>query len=532
MTIRVNIYLMYGAGNSVQVAYMAAGSFLHLSANWTLNGSFEHIETSGTTAVVKRFRVPFDHQKTQKTEQKLGCVVTVGIRLSRNNCVGMHALSGSHGEWTMADDVIGVWWCVTLCVLTTFIPPLYLFYVLVRAVLKHINAPLHLCKGIKWFAICVACCPFFCVCYVCWIIRLFVSFLLSTPSAVFRRIIFVGCVCALIWHPWVLGWFLRRTFESFLNGLHGEYTNTDDMAESRAHPGRHIRRMQAIGALPPAPLVEPQFDRPPVLNVDFNQFPPIPASVRADMGDDDSVATEVLFSPPPLVAVEDSGPSSFDEDLPPLLPAPIVRPTRSSDILFMLPENIAYHRFFVLNLLNVFFVLCCELLIQAFDWLARTFNENDFVLVANALRVQYPIILQTYCRYVFPDVIDLLRFAAIDQGLHFPDVLSFRPIYPYMNGISGFEYIVNFLPEYNACYSAIVDLTLCEYLVAKFLAHKDVASTLNVMFEAVKKYDDIHLVNPDLIYNTVLYSYQLKKLRTRAASAARGKCDSQLVQLN
>lgn len=378
--------------------------------------------------------------------------------------------------------------------------PLYLLYYVVTLVMRHLHRRCGVMCLVKYIVIVVLMGFTMVLCYVFWASCQILRFIVMHSTLITRRSLLALCLCVLIYDPQSFGWFLRRSFIAFLNGLHGEYTNTDDMAESRAHPGRHIRRMQRMGALPADQLVEPMY---------------LSAAIASN-SDNETVATEVVH---------------HDDDTP-AEPKPIPRATRRVDVLFMLPETKFYLWFLFRHFLCTFFVAYFRACLFALEWLAQNFADQDLLELVRLGRANYPIAVRHYLSVAMPNVAQFIKEVAAEHNYNIPLVVGFRPVLPYAYGVHDLEFELNFLPEYNACYEAMVDVDLVEYLISKFLAHKDVASTLNVMLEGVRKYELYDAVDPTLVYNTVLYAYQLKKLRTRAASAARGKCEAQLVQLN
>jgi len=309
-----------------------------------------------------------------------------------------------------------------------------------------------------------------------------------------------------VWEPQFVGWFLRRTFCAFLNGLNGEATNSDDVSQ-----GSFMRRMNRNGV----PIEE--------LDVDIRDFEPRPAGALPTRSA--NAVPEPLFGdseengvdPAPMV---DEPEGSIAD--PPVAPPRIVKVV---DVFFVLPVNETFVRLVVCYILGVFLTVWCEY----FCWFCECVWLVD---LSDATRIECDIVV-SYLMCVFnTQLSNTLHRVALERGMGCTPTMQFRPVLPYICGYTDGKYELAMLDEYNACYAAQIDFELAQHLVARFVSHKDVASTLNTMFEGAKKYPGIELVQADLVYNTVLYAYQVKKLQTRTASAARGRCDAQLVQLN
>jgi len=259
------------------------------------------------------------------------------------------------------------------------------------------------------------------------------------------------------------------------------------------------------------------------LDVDIRDLEPRPAGApptrSSNAVPESPISGEEENTADPAPVVEE-----LEEDVvePPAVPPRIIKVV---DVFFVLPVNENFVRLVVCYIFGVFLTVWCVY----FCWLCECLWLVD---LSEAAQAECDIVVG-YLMCVFnTQLSNTIHRVALERGMGCTPTMQFRPVLPYICGYTDGKYELAMLDEYNACYAAQIDFELAQHLVARFVSHKDVASTLNTMFEGAKKYPGLTLVQADLVYNTVLYAYQVKKLQTRTASAARGRCDTQLVQLN
>jgi len=431
-------------------------------------------------------------------------------RRVRDLILSLSQLSGSHGEWTNGDDVIFVFF-LTLFLITCIPPLLLLCYVFVHLALR-----VYRVVTMSQFLLMVFSLPFAVFCFNFYCGFLFLGFVFR--CAIYSRrgwpilvVLFAFC------YPELFGWFLRRTFLAFLNGINGEATNTDDHGPGK-FTKKHIRGMARAGARVDAE----ELDIDPT---EFGERPSGAAPTPSSRVHFDIPAPPVDLDPG---SFEESEAGSFGDSSESSAPPMMDRVKRDVDVYFMLPDTVSFGWFFLFGLVCVLIDVYSAMLVRVLRW--DVLRVDDVVL--DQIKQTFDDVVVNIQAFFHFQIHEDIRTFALNRGFGCTAVVSFRPVMPIMFGYIRREYHLNLMTEYNACYAATIDDALSRYLVMRFLSHKDVASTLNVMFEGAKKYDHYDDVDPLLIYNTVLYSYQMKKLQTRTANLARGKCDSQTVQLN
>jgi len=374
-----------------------------------------------------------------------------------------------------------------------FGPPLILlFYVLIGAYYRwgyRIRT-----KHIVFGALCV---PFFCFFhFFVWFV-LVLQGILNRSTFLSRRAFLALIVCYFLYDPALFGWFLRRTYRAFLNGVNGEATNSDDVP-----PGtqKYIRKMRAMGV----PIEE--------LDIDVRDFEPRPAG-----------APPTRSTPPPPPSVPPSVAPSEDTSASP--PEFVHVPWHEKEILVMLPET----RLFAYYIFVSIFMVYLSVFLKYFCEFMESIMKEEFSREVGAAYEELDDLLRKIFNNKFHEDTML---AASARGMAICVPHKYKPLFALDNGLLGGSYVKGFLPEYNAAYDATVDTELADFLLEKFLSHKDVASTLNTMFEGAKKHPRYSEIPVEIMYHSVLYAYQTKKVKTREANCARGKCEAQMVQLN